>query len=209
MITLDKPGTKFLYCGLFTAVDGIIKEEEVERLNTIADQLGVDTFGRKEVLKHCKSICTDRDTVLREINYVMNGHGPTNELDITPFSFSVDYTPRFTKFNASNEINAHYEMIFNLINLGYCDKECSESELSVIRALASKWEIPTEFLDECFDTEETILMLDNQIEWLKRTSLPSDEVKERIRQVEEHIQTLTENMKTTLRQITAFIGKEK
>ena len=119
----------------------------------------------------------------------------------------MKHEPYYSRFNQSDEINIFFELIFNLVNLSYCDRDCSEAEVEVIRILADKWGVSSNLLNECFDTEETILMLNCQIDWLRHTSLPSNEKKKRIETVQKKIQSMENNMLTTLREATVLAGK--
>ena len=57
-------------------------------------------------------------------------------------------------------------IIWNLVNLGYADKNYSDNEREIVDFLIARWNINKEIYQEMVDTADTILGLIKQKEWI-------------------------------------------
>ena len=90
-------------------------------------------------------------------------------------------------------------MIWNLINLGYADKDFSESERNVIDFLAEHWKINEQLLLEMLDIADTMLALTKQKDWIKTTSKPYDSIREVVEEADRDMEKLKKSIELTLK----------
>ena len=87
---------------------------------------------------------------------------------------------------------------WNLINLGYADREYSGAERSLIKFLADLWKIDGKLLAEMLDVAETLLELTREREWIKTTSKPYDMIHKFIEETDRDMEKLRASMELTL-----------
>lgn len=90
-------------------------------------------------------------------------------------------------------------VIWNLINLGYADKDFSESERNVIDFLAEHWKINEQLLLEMLDIADTMLALTKQKDWIKTTSKPYDSIREVVEEADRDMEKLKKSIELTLK----------
>lgn len=182
--------TQLKIYAMFMLADGESSNEEKEQLNSIYTGMNVDIATRREVLSFCKELPIFK--------------GMDNSfLIIQQLSVLLSKSYNFTEQLNHNKI-MQLETIWTLINLGYSDREFSEPEKKIIVYLAQKWGIKESILQEFIDTADTLLVLTNQKERLQRLTLPYWKNKDKISAVDENIQLMFENIKTTISEANAI-----
>lgn len=89
-------------------------------------------------------------------------------------------------------------IIWNLINLGYSDTSFSDPEKRIVKHLASRWNIDDVIVADLIDTAETMLSICEQKEWLKTTKQPYDMIDGKIRELDQVMKHLAENVEITV-----------
>ena len=90
------------------------------------------------------------------------------------------------------------ETIWTLINLGYADDEYSQEEKKVVDYLVGRWGMDPNLIAELNDTDDTILALTIQKNWVQTTSKTQEEIDKITREIERDISTLFSNVEITI-----------
>lgn len=173
--------TLFKICSLFLLADGQWKQEEIDFLNIIANELEIGNSSKQDIMSYCRELKITKgdysSKIIKEIDCELNNQ----------IISSFEYNPHLQT-----------KTIWTLINLGYADQEYSESEKKVIQHLIKKWKVNPIIISELTDTAETILMLTKKAEWLKTIGLSYDDTTKQLKRVEQQIQLMFENIDATI-----------
>ena len=170
-----------LYC-LYMMVDGEISYSEEKLFNSICGELGLSTDDKIKAVSSCSKIADDPESVKAFVRGDRFG-----EL----IEWKIDTE------NASNTAR----IIWNLVNLGYADKQYSEEEKNIVSYLLERWHVDEEIFREMIDTADTILSLEGQKEWLMKTFSRSERDK-REKNIDVAIKKLFEDMKISINELT-------
>ena len=170
-----------LYC-LYMMSDGEITYSEEKLFNKICGELGMTTDDKIEAVSSCNEIADDPESVK---SFVRGDR----------FGELIEW--KIDTGNASNTAR----IIWNLINLGYADKQYSEEEKYIVSYLIKRWKVDEVIYREMVDTAETILSLEEQKEWLLKT-FSSSERDKREKTIDIAIKKLFEDMKITIEELT-------
>lgn len=94
----------------------------------------------------------------------------------------------------NNSKKLQIEIILNLLDLGYADKDCSQSELYIISTLADFFIMDEAVFADLKDTMETIHIINKQKESLKTIYKSRNEVAKRIRELDQTIDRMKRNL---------------
>lgn len=153
-----------------------IEPEERDKLMEICD-LAIDANGEdnsERVIKIIKMILEEKRKV-RNVGFLVGMGG-----------------------GISIKRNLCIETMWNLINLGYADREFSEAEKKVVGYLKDYWKIDDILLGEMIDTAEAMLSLVNMKEWVKTTSKSYDEIEIVIKEAENNMKKLEQNIRIAM-----------
>ena len=167
---------------LYMMSDGEVSYSEEKLFNKICNELELLGDDKETVIKSCREIEGDPENILDFVKGDRFG-----EL----IEWKID-----TK-NASNTAR----ILWNLINLGYADKQYSEAEKSIVSYLIGRWHVDEVIFREMIDTADTILSLEGQKEWLMKT-FSSSERDKREKTGDVAIKKLFEDMKITIDELT-------
>ncbi len=170
-----------LYC-LYMMSDGEISYSEEKLFNKICAELELSTDDKIQALTSCNKIADD----IKSVKDFVEGDR---------FGELIEW-----KIDTGNATNTA-RIIWNLVNLGYADKQYSEEEQHIVSFLVDRWHVNKEVLREMIDTAETILSLEGQKEWLMKT-FSSSERDKREKTIDVAIKKLFEDMKITIDELT-------
>ena len=170
-----------LYC-LYMMADGEISYSEEKLFNKICGELDLSTDDKIKAVTSCSEIADNSESVKAFVRGDRFG-----EL----IEWKIDTE------NASNTAR----IIWNLVNLGYADKQYSEEEKNIVTYLVERWHVGEETVREMIDTADTILSLEGQKEWLLKT-FSSSERDKREKTIDVAINKLFEDMKITINELT-------
>lgn len=94
------------------------------------------------------------------------------------------------------------KIIWNLVNLGYADKDFSTNERKIVEYLINKWSIPKEIYIEFVDIAETILSLIQEKEWIRKTFALGSERDKKEQNIEKDIKKLKKDVDLTIEELT-------
>lgn len=166
-------------CYLFTYSDGNSSSEEMTLFQSICREMDVDQ--------------RTQDTIIRKYS---------SDTNIT-YEYIVGKITQFLDADIwiKNNKSKQAEMIWNLVNIGYADKDFSENERKIISFIVEQLEFSKTTLDDYIDTAETMLMLTNEKEWVKTTDKSYDEINAKITKIDEFIKKLGEKIKADIYEI--------
>ena len=167
---------------LYMMSDGEITYSEEKLFDKICCELELTTDDKINIASSCSKIAVDPESVKGFVRGDRFG-----EL----IEWMIDTG------NASNVAR----IVWNLVNLGYADKQYSEKEKQIVSYLVERWKVNQEVYREMIDTAETILSLEEQKEWLLKT-FSSSERDKREKTIDVAIKKLFEDMKITIEELT-------
>lgn len=164
---------KFYY--LFMLADGRCSAGENDKFDKICQTMKADDKDKQEVIDYCNktiSVFSDDNSamVTAEISNLLSAYGSFLE--------------------KSDEA----EVIWNLINLAYADGEYSEPEKRVVTFLKNCWKIDDATFSDFIDTAETMLALETEKQWFKKTGKNFDETVAKIHGIDDTISRLAQNV---------------
>ena len=170
-----------IYC-LYMMADGEITDSEEKLFYKICDELELTTDDKIKVVSSCSEIVDNNDCVM---DFVKGNQ----------FEELIEW--KLDTVNASNTAR----IIWNLVNLGYADKQFSENEKSIVSFLIKRWSLDKEVFREMIYTADTILSLEEQRKWIDNTfSISVREKKEKT--IDVAIKKLFDDMKITIDELT-------
>lgn len=163
-------------CYLFTYSDGNSSSEEMTLFQSICREMDVDQ--------------RMQDTIIRKYS---------SDTNIT-YEYIVGKITQFLDADTWTK-SKQAELIWDLVNIGYADKDFSENERKIISFIVEQLKFSKTTLDDYIDTSETMLMLTNEKEWIKTTDKSYDEINAKITKIDEFIKKLGEKIKADIYEI--------
>lgn len=177
----DSRDTQLRIYYLYMLVDGEVTNEELKRFSTICKSMDVDSDEKKEIISSCKE--------------AIPGPGSDNSAEvIQEITRLLAKSRSFIRNPINRDKITQTKVIWTLINLGYADEEYSEPEQKVVSFLADYWEMNSAVLSDMVDTAKTILALTKQKEWIKTTRKPYDTINAVIKEIDERIKRMFQNI---------------
>lgn len=106
-----------------------------------------------------------------------------------------------SNFWIKNDKRKQASFIWNLINIGFADKDFSENERKILSFVIDYLGFNKTAFNDYIDTAETILMLTNEKEWIKTTNKTYDEINAKVTKIDELIKKLGDKVKTDISEI--------
>lgn len=154
--------------------DGKITNEELETFNSI-----------------CEIICDDfiiqKDRLLEKFNQNII----QNDEDTLYDQFS-DVLSEYIQLNKNN--HEHKLLLWNLMTIVYSDHDCSDLELRLIKAVLRKLNIDEIDYLSMRNSIQTLISLENEKEWLKKSERSFSSVDTYIKNIEKQEQIIIESV---------------
>lgn len=145
---------------LYMMEDGEIAIEERNLFATICAQLSLDTYEMQCVIDESLYIKNNGWTCVQFLSdlarNVQSNHNISGYMPMMHEIGKIYINPNKEKVS----------ILWNLINLGYCDKDFSYAEIEVVEFFVNHWNIPKDIYYEFLDVAETMASLTYQMEWV-------------------------------------------
>lgn len=187
---------------LFMLADGYCDKTELKILDDILAKADLDQPSMDEFLSLCGKMqlqyqnhhC-NADIVIQEIDELLeNGVHRKSAYSMFGYPFG-----RSSVIERDKKIQA--QVIWTLINLGYADKEYSDSEKKVVAHLVQRWDMDPALIAELNDTADALLALTMQKEWVENSAKPYREVHEIVEEVERNIASLSAAVEVAISEV--------
>ena len=163
---------------LYMLADGEVHSGEKTKFDQICKELKIEQEAEKKIIKDCK-----------------NSEKQSQDLLNVIISEKIDEKAGVQ--NASSQAR----VIWNLVDLGYADREYSNEEKRIVNYLVDKWSVNSEILQEFVDTADTILALTRQKSWIYNQFPRGAERNKREKKVDNQIMELLEDVKLTIKEL--------
>ena len=179
---------------LFMLADGRCSAGESDKFDSICRSMEVNDKDKQDVIDYCnKAIAVFSDDnsamVMAEISKLISSD---NSVSVNmSLGLNIGYSSAF-RFSLTKSEEA--EIIWNLINLAYADGEYSEPEKRVVTFLKNCWKIDDATFSDFIDTAETMLALETEKQWFKKTGKNFDETVAKIHGIDDTISRLAQNV---------------
>lgn len=157
---------------LFMMADGEISDSELKVFDSICDKLGVGIGEKYDIIRKCNGI----NTFGRDMFDIIIRDG---------------YSDKAAKYYGSLLRNKDEltRIIWNLLWIGYADRNYSYFERKIINYLVIEWRLEEKIISEFEDIAKTIVDLENHKKWISSKYYGYDEI-ERTRIVTNRIKYL-------------------
>ena len=176
----NKRGEAMLYY-LFMMADGKITSGEEEIFSNICKELFISDEEKAEIIEECVRLSSAEtdifDVIIQE---------------------EIDEKAGQGWYGVEKNDTGKARVIWNLLNLGYSDKDYSENEKKIVSYLVEKWSVARSIFMEMKDTADTMLALLRQKEWASKTFADSFEKE---KQLDMDIKELLTDIKLTISEI--------
>ena len=169
---------------LYMLADGEVHSREETKFDQICKELKIEPEAEKEIIKECKNSEKQSQDLL---NVIINE--------------KIDEKAGRGMFGIQN-VSSQARIIWNLVDLGYADREYSNEEKRIVNYLVDKWSVNSEILQEFVDTADTILALTRQKSWIYNQFPRGAERNKREKKVDNQIMELLEDVKLTIKELT-------
>ncbi len=177
---------------LFLLADGIKSATGIEKMNAIYDAMNVEQLDREEIERYCSNALYYDGSKDNSAQIIQIMKSILEEDKLTPLLF-------LDNLNANKPVQV--ETIWNLLNLGYSDKEYSEPEKKIINFLCDYWKVDKKIFKELEDSVETLASLFAQKDWVKTTHKSYDEINNIITHIDNDIQRVSQNVNITIGEV--------
>lgn len=171
---------------LFEMADGKITSDEKNKLNSICKKMEISADERKAIKAEITNIIdfeSDSDNSDRVIQAIQTF---LDEKSLVFLFGSLDK-------NKEKQVIT----LWNLINLGYSDKDFSEPEKKVVRYLIERWDVSNVIIQELKDSADTLGLLYEQKEWITTTERSEKEIDQYKRRIDKDIKDIADNLVMT------------
>lgn len=183
----------------FIMADGVVEEKEKQKFDKIVKTLEADEDEKKEAVNYCKAALFDgisTDIIIKELKEVLDikdeEEDSESEIKMHFLTWGRSALENFTE---------RVKMMWNLVNLGYIDGKCTESEREILDFLAKSWKFDEVAYKELLDSAETMLALEKKKEWLKTTKASYDEIDTGIKNIDKKIKQLFKTVEISLNEL--------
>ena len=169
---------------LYMMADGEVNGREWTKFDQICKELKIEPETEKEIIKDCKKSEEQSQDLL---NVIINE--------------KIDEKAGRGLFGIQN-VSSQARIIWNLVDLGYADREYSNEEKRIVNYLVDKWSVDPEILQEFVDIADTILALTRQKSWIYNQFPRGAERDKREKKVDNQIMELLGDVKLTIKELT-------
>lgn len=183
MLESEKRAEAALYY-LYMMSDGKVTYDEEILFDKICKELQVTEEMKRNIISDCK----------------VKARGE-HEIFLTIIRDKIDETAG-KSWGRLKDKSSLAKIIWNLVNLGYADKDFSTNERKIVEYLINKWSIPKEIYIEFVDIAETILSLIQEREWIRKTFALGSERDKKEQNIEKDIKKLKKDVDLTIEELT-------
>lgn len=184
---------------LFLVADGSRTDEEIGKMNMIYEKMKIDKEDREKIEKFCDDALYSDDSsdnsaqIIQIIKSILGNNLDHQGIGGSPFAFRLG-----TDLN--HDKSAQVSTIWNLINLGYSDKDYSKSENKIVKFLSDFWGVDETIICEFKDSSETLVSLYKQEEWIKSTKKKKETIDKYMQTYENDIKRISDNIEITIKE---------
>lgn len=182
----SKDQAKLYY--LYMISDGEITDNEKRMFNLICKELYLDGVEKEAVIKECKEIVSKEELNCLEVIELNVRKGYMHGV------IGID-------MNKYDSMCEKATIIWNLINLGYADKDFSNNEEEVVEYLCEYWDINDLIYNEMRDVADTIGMLEKHKSFVEASMQESEIKKAKLKKIRDDIKYVQSTIKTTLAEL--------
>lgn len=188
-------------CYLFIYADGEASPSELKNIKMIRKQSNIPDYYADQFKEFCDEVKPkisggNTDIIIEEINNVIDG------------GFRQFF--RFFEDSDNKKIKQAHT-IWTLINLGYADKEYSESEKKIVNYLIDKWKVDPVLAAEFNDIAETIMALRMKRDRIEASLQPEEKNKaaeKEMKAIGKEIRAMYEDARTCILQAYILLNEE-
>ena len=184
---------------LFLVADGRRTDEEIGKMNMIYEKMKIDKEDREKIEKFCDdALYSDESSdnsahIIQIIKSILGNNLDHQGIGGIPFAFRLG-----TDLN--HDKSAQVSTVWNLINLGYSDKDYSTSENKIVKFLSDFWDVDETVICEFKDSAETLVSLYKQEEWIKSTKKKKETIDKYMQTYENDIKRISDNIEITIKE---------
>lgn len=169
---------------LFMMVDGKLSYSEEKRFDFLCREMGVDINQKKSIVDEC----------IKLLNKFNNS------------SFTVVITEKLYEnisdyFGNRPDTCTLASILWNLITLGYSDKNFSKEEEFIIKFLIKVWSLDEDLYIEMIDTMNAIAALEDQKDWLVSVFSEDADRDAEEKNIDNAIEVLESDIKLTIQEL--------
>lgn len=169
---------------LFMMSDGEVSSSEEWIFGEICRELKIEQSNKDKIIDECKKLETEStkiyDCIIRE---------------------KIDEKVQ-QDWLGTKDPSSLARIIWNLVNLGYADKNYSDNEREIVDFLIARWNINKEIYQEMVDTADTILDLIKQKKWICSTIQNNYERNFKSERIDVEIEKMISDIKLSCEELT-------
>lgn len=185
-IDVDKNFMKIVYYMMMA--DGEIADSEMGKFNEIGKNCT-----RHSLYGNISSFDSDRKEIVSECkNQMEKSFDDSDYMEVLKEGVLESIkASRFDDFGKRN-------LLWMLVNMSFADGDCSKKEEELLRYVARQLEIGKAYLclAEMEDTAKALLALENKKKWAENSTMPYNEVKVMIDEIEKDLDILVQSKNT-------------
>ena len=174
---------------LYMIADGELSPEEMTIFKSICQKLDkMDKY--QDIITYCK------------------GLGQTSSFNkIVDEDIETEIEDYYDDEELSSSISKGHliEIIWNLISLGFCDKEYSQSEEKIVKYLCEAWEIDDSIYLELIECAKTLVRINKYRDWAYKTFAGTNKLLELEDQIDKNIKSIEESIVVCSKEFVAVI----
>lgn len=174
---------------LYMIADGELSSEEMTIFKSICQKLDkMDKY--QDIITYCK------------------GLGQTSSFNkIVDEDIETEIEDYYDDEELSSSISKGHliEIIWNLISLGFCDKEYSQSEEKIVKYLCEAWEIDDSIYLELIECAKTLVRINKYRDWAYKTFAGTNKLLELEDQIDKNIKSIEESIVVCSKEFVAVI----
>lgn len=174
---------------LYMIADGELSPEEMTIFKSICQKLGkMDKY--QNIITYCKGLGqTSSFTKIVDENL---------DTEIEDYYDDEELSSSFSKGHL-------IEIIWNLISLGFCDKEYSPSEEKIVKYLCKSWEIDDSIYLELIECAKTLGRINEYRNWAYKTFAGTNTLLELEDQIDKNIKSIEESITVCSKEFVAVL----
>lgn len=174
---------------LYMIADGELSPEEMTIFKSICQKLGkMDEY--QNIITYCKGLGqTSSFTKIVDENL---------DTEIEDYYDDEELLSSFSKGHL-------IEIIWNLISLGFCDKEYGPSEEKIVKYLCKSWEIDDSIYLELIECAKTLGRINEYRDWVYKTFAGTNTLLELEDQIDKNIKSIEESITVCSKEFVAVL----
>lgn len=169
---------------LFMMADGKLSYSEEKRFDFLCKEMGVDINQKKSVIDECTKLLDE----FENSSYTVVVSEKLYE-NISDYSWNRPDNCTLAS------------ILWNLIALGYSDKNFSNEEERIIKHLIKKWSLDEDLYIEMIDTMNAIVALEDQKDWLVSVFSEDADRDAEEKNIDNAIEVLESDIKLTIQEL--------